>query len=61
MSAYKNFLIGVEELVYTALEKHGPCTEEVVIDYVQKYEPRVGKDLIKNILDQIQDSSYDYH
>jgi len=60
VSAYKNFLIGVEELVYTALEKFGPCTTEVVLEYVQKYEPNAGRDLVENILDSIQDSSYDY-
>ena len=49
MSAYKNFLLGVEELVWTAVEL-GARDADSVYAYVYMYEPRATSDLVENIL-----------
>jgi hypothetical protein len=49
MGAYKDFLIGVEELVWTALEI-GAKDADSVYAYVYMYEPRVTPDLVETIL-----------
>lgn len=58
MSAYKDFLLGVEELVWTALEK-GMTDEENIYSYVYMHEKRVDRGTVKNLLDSILNSDYD--
>ena len=57
MGAYKDFLIGVEELVWTALEK-GMTDEENVYAYVYMYEKRADRYTVKNMLDSMVNSDY---
>lgn len=52
MGRYKDFLIGVEELVWTALEK-GFTDEDGVYAYVYMYEARVSRDTVRYILEGI--------
>lgn len=59
MGAYKNFLMGVEELVYSAMEK-GFTDEEGIYAYVYEYEHRADFETVKNILDSFSNSDYDY-
>jgi hypothetical protein len=49
MSAYKDFLIGVEELVWTAREK-GLSGADAVYAYVKTFEPKVDRYTIEAIL-----------
>jgi len=49
MSAYKDFLIGVEELIYEAMER-GAKTPAEVYAYVKTYEPHADIFLIENII-----------
>lgn len=49
MSAYKDFLIGVEELIYEAMER-GAYTAPEIYAYVKIYEPHADIYLIENIL-----------
>ena len=49
MGAYKDFLIGVQELVWTAVEI-GARDSDSVYAYVYQHEPRVTHDLVENIL-----------
>jgi hypothetical protein len=58
MSAYKDFLIGVEELVWSALEK-GMTDEENVYSYVYMHDKRVDRYTVKNLLDSMLNSDYD--
>jgi len=58
MSAYKDFLIGVEELVWSALEK-GMTDEENIYSYVYMHEKRVDRYTVKNLLDSMLNSDYD--
>lgn len=58
MSAYKDFLIGVEELVWSALEK-GMTDEENIYSYVYMHEKRVDRDTVKYLLDSMLNSDYD--
>lgn len=60
MGAYKNFLMGIEELVYDALEK-GFTDEEGIYAYVYERENRIDFGTVKNILDSFLDSDYDYY
>ncbi len=57
MAKVKDFLIGVEELVWTALEG-GLTDEENIYSYVYMYEPRVDRDTVKNMLDSMLNSDY---
>jgi hypothetical protein len=58
MSAYKDFLIGVEELVWSALEK-GMTDEENIYSYVYMHDKRVDRYTVKNLLDSMLNSDYD--
>ena len=51
MSAYKDFLIGVEELVWTAREM-GLSGADAVYAYVKTFEPNIDIYTIEAILDQ---------
>lgn len=53
MSAYKNFLLGVEELIYNALEK-GATDVDSVYAYVYMYEPRADRQTVQNILNDMR-------
>lgn len=53
MSAYKDFLLGVEELIYTALEK-GATDVDSVYAYVYMYEPRADRETVQAILDDMR-------
>lgn len=50
MGAYKDFLIGVEELVFECLER-GMDNPDKVYSYVKRYESRIDRQTIKDILD----------
>ena len=58
MGAYKDFLIGVEELVWSALEK-GMTDEENIYSYVYMHDKRVDRNTVKNLLDSMLNSDYD--
>ena len=58
MSVYKDFLIGVEELVWSALEK-GMTDEENIYSYVYMHDKRVDRYTVKNLLDSMLNSDYD--
>jgi hypothetical protein len=61
MSAYKDFLIGVEELIYEAMEQ-GADTVEAVHSYVKKHEPRVDIFTVENIIaDHNRGEYYQYY
>lgn len=49
MSKYKDFLLGVEELVFEALENGAKDTDSVYA-YVYMYEPRATTDLVESII-----------
>jgi hypothetical protein len=53
MSAYKDFLLGVEELIYTALEK-GATDVDSVYAYVYMYESRADRQTVQYILDDMR-------
>jgi hypothetical protein len=57
MAKVKDFLIGVEELVWTALEK-GMTDEENIYSYVYMHEKLVDRDIVKNMLDSMLGSDY---
>lgn len=57
MGAYKDFLIGVEELIYTAMEKGFNDTDGIYA-YVYMYEPRADRQTVRNILDDIANHYY---
>ena len=60
MSAYKDFIIGVEELIYEALER-GASNAEMVYAYVYLHEPRVDLYTVENILaDHNRGEYYEY-
>jgi len=52
MGAYKDFLIGVEELVFTALEK-GFTDLYGIHAYVHMYEPLADVSTVSAILDEL--------
>lgn len=52
MGAYKDFLIGVEELIWTALER-GASNLDSVYAYVYMYEPRADRVTVETILDEL--------
>lgn len=49
MGRYKDFLIGIQELIWTAVE-NGAQDADSVYAYVYQYEPRVTSDLVENML-----------
>lgn len=53
MGAYKDFLLGVEELVWTALEK-GATDADSVYAYVYMYEPKADRQTVQHILDDMR-------
>ena len=59
MGAYKNFLMEIEELVYSAMEK-GFTDEDGIYAYVYERERRVDYNTVKNILDSFLNSDYDH-
>ena len=52
MSKMKDFLIGVEELVYTAMEK-GFTDVDGIYAYVYTYEPLADRETVEAILDEL--------
>lgn len=52
MGAYKDFLIGVEELVWTAIEI-GARDADSIYAYVYQYEPRADFRTVELILEEI--------
>lgn len=52
MAKVKDFLIGVEGLVWTALEK-GATDIDSAYAYVNMYEPRVDRETVRYILDEL--------
>ena len=52
MGAYKDFLIGVEELVWTALEK-GMTDADSIYAYVFMYEPLADERTVDCILEDM--------
>ena len=53
MGACKDFLLGVEELVWTALEKGATDTDSVYA-YVYVYEPKADRQTVQYILDDMR-------
>ena len=53
MGAYKDFLIGLEELVYTALES-GARDVDSVYAYVYMYESRADRETVEAILEDMR-------
>lgn len=53
MGAYKDFLIGVEELIYTAMEK-GFTDVDGIYAYVYMYEPKADRQTVQYILDDMR-------
>lgn len=53
MGAYKDFLIGVEELIYTAMEK-GFTDIDGIYAYVYMYEPKADRQTVQYILDDMR-------
>ena len=53
MGAYKDFLIGLEELVYTALES-GARDVDSVYAYVYMYEKRADRETVEAILEDMR-------
>lgn len=53
MGAYKDFLLGVEELVYTAMEK-GFTDIDGIYAYVYMYEPKADRQTVQYILDDMR-------
>ena len=53
MAKVKDFLIGVEELIWTALE-NGASNLDSVYAYVYMYEPRADRVTVELILDELR-------
>lgn len=53
MGAYKDFLIGVEELIWTALES-GASNLDSVYAYVYMYEKRADRETVQAVLDDMR-------
>lgn len=53
MGAYKDFLLGVEELIYTAMEK-GFTDVDGIYAYVYMYEPKADRQTVQYILDDMR-------
>lgn len=54
MGMYKNFILGVEELVWAAMEK-GFTDKDSIYSYVYMYEPRVNRKTVNDILRAIHE------
>lgn len=55
MGAVKDFMIGVQELIYTAL-KNGVTDPDSVYNYVRYYEPRCDRATVEAIMiDMLRD------
>ena len=52
MAKVKDFLIGVEELIWTAMEK-GLTDADGIYAYVYMYEPRADRATVEAILDEM--------
>lgn len=52
MGKYKDFLIGVEELIFTAMEK-GFTDVDGIYAYVYMYEPLADRATVEAILDEL--------
>ena len=52
MGKYKDFLIGVEELVFSAMEK-GLTDVDGIYAYVYMYEPLADRFTVEAILDEL--------
>lgn len=52
MGRYKDFLIGVEELIFTAMEK-GFTDVDGIYAYVYMYEPLADRETVEAILDEL--------
>lgn len=52
MGKYKDFLIGVEELIFTAMEK-GLTDVDGIYAYVYMYEPLADRFTVEAILDEL--------
>lgn len=52
MGAYKDMLIGIQELIWTAIEL-GARDADSVYAYVYMYEPRVTESQVKDILEEM--------
>lgn len=59
MGAYKNFIMEIESIIYEALER-GFTDEEGIYAYVYEQERRADFGTVKNILDTMLNSDYDY-
>ena len=57
MAKVKDFLIGVEELVYTAMEK-GFTDLDGIYAYVYMYEKHADRETVRYILEDLQ-NNYD--
>lgn len=53
MGAYKDLLIGIEELIYTAMEK-GFTDVDGIYAYVYMYEPKADRRTVEYILDDMR-------
>ena len=53
MAKVKDFLIGVEELIWTALE-NGASNLDSIYAYVYMYEPRADRATVELILDELR-------
>lgn len=54
MGMYKNFILGVEELVWAAMEK-GFTDKDSIYSYVYMYEPRATSKTVNDILRAINE------
>lgn len=52
MSAYKDFLLGVEELIYEAME-NGATDLDGIYAYVYMYEKRIDRTTLRYMLDEM--------
>jgi hypothetical protein len=58
VSRYKDYLIGIEELVWSAIEL-GARDEDSIYAYVYQYEPKVDEQTVSNILAKYNDFNDD--
>ena len=59
MGAYKNYLINVEELVWTAMEK-GITDENGIYAYVFMHEERATPSTVSHILEKINQAEQEW-
>lgn len=58
MSAYKDMLIGIQELVWSAVEM-GMRDEHTIFQFVQLNEPRASLREVHEVLEEIHRESYE--